>query len=177
MTESRKEPTNTGQTFNDLAREVNAISTAHGFWPQDKDDALAALEKLMWVREHDKELETIKRYIMAQEVRNMGEMLMLSVSELAEGLEADREGQPAFWWRHEEACYQANSRLPLDRREAIPFCVCVGMQKPEGLAVELVDAIIRELDTLFSLDVDIDAILWYKMEYNRQRAHKHGKAY
>jgi hypothetical protein len=53
--------------------------------------------------------------------------------------------------------------------------------KPEGWAVELVDALIRILDTLHGGDldhpVDIDHILELKMKYNESRPYKHGKSY
>lgn len=54
--------------------------------------------------------------------RNMGEMLMLTISELAEALEAHRNGDPALY-------LEENG-------------------KPEGTVVELADVVIRCLDTL-----------------------------
>lgn len=73
--------------------------------------------------------------------RDLGEMLMLAVSELAEALEEHRAGRPAVWHK------------PV---HASPDCVCSPL-KPEGAAVELADCIIRCLDTLHSLDgVDVD---------------------
>ena len=47
----------------------------------------------------------------------------------------------------------------------------------EGVAVELADCLIRILDTMHSLDVDIDGVVARKMAYNASRPHKHGKAY
>ena len=82
--------------------------------------------------------------------RNLGEMLMLAVSELSEALEEHRNGAPAHY---------------------------VLGTKPEGVAVEIADCIIRCLDTMHSLDVDIDAIVAEKMAYNATRPRKHGKAY
>ena len=49
--------------------------------------------------------------------------------------------------------------------------------KPEGVAVELADCLIRILDTMHSRDVDIDGVVARKMAYNAGRPHKHGKAY
>ena len=83
--------------------------------------------------------------------RNFGEMLMLVTSELAEALEEHREGRPNVY---------------------------TGVKaKPEGVAVELADALIRILDTMHSLGVDIDAVVADKMAYNATRPFKHGKAY
>lgn len=56
--------------------------------------------------------------------RNYGEMLMLIVSELAEALEAHRDGQDPVYYEIEGG-------------------------KPEGAAIELADAVIRCLDTLY----------------------------
>jgi hypothetical protein len=46
--------------------------------------------------------------------------------------------------------------------------------KPEGVSVELVDAMIRILDILYSEDVDIDKVMRLKMDYNKTRPYRHG---
>ena len=86
------------------------------------------------------------------EQRNFGEMLMLATSELSEALEEHRDGNPNVYY------------------DALTG-------KPEGAAVELADCIIRVLDTMHSLGVDIDDVVAEKMAYNATRPHKHGKAY
>jgi NTP pyrophosphatase (non-canonical NTP hydrolase) len=86
------------------------------------------------------------------EGRNFGEMLMLATSELAEALEEHRDGKPPVY--HDTAT-----------------------GKPEGTAVELADCVIRCLDTLHSLGVDIDAVVAEKMAYNASRPYKHGRGY
>lgn len=55
--------------------------------------------------------------------------------------------------------------------------MCTCEPKPEGVAVELADCIIRCLDTMHSLGVDIDAVVEQKMAYNNSRPYKHGKSY
>ncbi len=51
------------------------------------------------------------------------------------------------------------------------------MRKPEGIASEFADVIIRVLDTMQSLGVDIDAVVAQKMAYNESLPYKHNKAY
>lgn len=46
--------------------------------------------------------------------------------------------------------------------------------KPEGFAVELADCLIRILDTMERLDVDVDECVKIKMTYNATRPHRHG---
>lgn len=49
-----------------------------------------------------------------------------------------------------------------------------GNCKPEGIAVELCDAIMRILDFLAFVGVDVESILVAKHEYNKARAYRHG---
>lgn len=47
--------------------------------------------------------------------------------------------------------------------------------KPEGVPVELADAIIRILDLCGRYEIDIDKVIEMKMAYNSTRPYKHGK--
>lgn len=110
--------------------------------------------------------------------RNLGEMLMLAVSELAEALEEHRAGNPAEYVPfHQQGCPASSDGLPDFRTEHERNALCSGTCKPEGVAVELADCIIRCLDIMHSLGVDIDGVVARKMAYNASRPHKHGKAY
>ncbi|MDO5535406.1 MAG: hypothetical protein Q4F65_12240 [Propionibacteriaceae bacterium] len=113
--------------------------------------------------------------------RNMGEMLMLAVSELSEALEEHRDGKPnEYVPYHAPGCAVSDWRLygstDPDHPDPQPECVRDDC-KPEGVAVEVADCIIRCLDILHSLGVDIDEVVARKMAYNATRPHKHGKAY
>lgn len=108
--------------------------------------------------------------------RNFAEMLMLVTSELAEALEEHRAGRPPVWYRHRQPCAVQSDGLPIPADELGP-CSGAPVCKPEGVAVELADALIRILDTMHSLGVDIDAVVADKMAYNATRPFKHGKAY
>jgi hypothetical protein len=46
--------------------------------------------------------------------------------------------------------------------------------KPDGFAIEIIDAIIRELHLLAELGVDIDKLMAIKMAYNDGRPYRHG---
>lgn len=82
--------------------------------------------------------------------RPLTETTMLIVTELAEAVEEERAGNPEI--------YEIDG-------------------KPEGVDVELVDALIRLLDLLGARGTDVDAVLAKKLAFNAARHHKHGKAY
>jgi NTP pyrophosphatase (non-canonical NTP hydrolase) len=78
--------------------------------------------------------------------RSIGEVLMLAVTELAEAMEAHRDGNP--------------SSEKID-----------GFTKVEE---ELVDTIIRILDLAGRMGFDIEGALRAKMAYNETRPYRHG---
>ena len=49
--------------------------------------------------------------------------------------------------------------------------------KPEGVDIELIDALIRLLDLLGSRGVDVDELLKQKLAYNKTRGFRHNKSY
>jgi len=80
--------------------------------------------------------------------RNVGEMLMLVTSELAEALEFHRKGK-----------------------------FVEGDQWKDTFEEEIADAFIRLFDLCGGLDIDIAKMIQLKLEYNKQRPYKHGKKY
>lgn len=110
--------------------------------------------------------------------RNFGEMLALIHSEVSEALEEHRSGNPNVWYLHDKSCRLVEENPAINMFKSTwnePTCSCI--PKPEGTAVELADALIRILDTMHSLDVDIDKVVSHKMQYNDSRPYKHGRAY
>ena len=79
--------------------------------------------------------------------REIPEIIALCHSELSEALEEYRNGKPFY--------YEKDG-------------------KPEGVAVEMIDCIIRILDWAGHEDLDVDDILQWKMEYNKNRPYRHG---
>lgn len=79
--------------------------------------------------------------------RGLAEIIALCHSELSESLEAYRNGEELVWDNN---------------------------GKPDGIAVELIDCVIRIFDYLAKEKVDIEQIMRIKHEYNKTRPYKHG---
>lgn len=61
-----------------------------------------------------------------------------------------------------------------DRVAAAPMMDC---QKPEGVAIELADALIRIADLCGQMEIDLESAIALKMECNEGRPFKHGKLF
>jgi predicted HAD superfamily Cof-like phosphohydrolase len=82
--------------------------------------------------------------------RKFAEIAALIHTEISEAVEADRIKAPLVYYKY---------------------------GKPEGVAVELVDCVIRIFDYLAHEGVDIEEVIAQKHAYNLTREYKHGKAY
>ena len=81
-------------------------------------------------------------------------------AELSEALEEYRSGNPNFY-------YISNGFKSEDIDE-------IGEEKPEGVAVEMLDCVIRILDWCGQNGIDVDRLVELKNEYNKTRPYKHG---
>lgn len=131
--------------INELAKEIHQVAIAHGWW---------------------------------DEPRSFGEVIALCHSELSEALEEYRNGKPMLNCAEDEGnwcnggvedgnmsceeCYRARAKSG-----KVPH-------KPEGVAVEMIDCIIRILDWCGKENIDVERLLEIKNEFNKTRPYKHG---
>lgn len=115
------------------------------------------------------------------EGRNFGEQIALIHSELSEALEEHRSNRPDVYVPYHSDMCPATPPEDVNGTGA-PGVACFNPAcKPEGAAVELVDVIIRALDTLATLNIPggstVDDLINWKHLYNVRRPHKHGRSY
>lgn len=95
--------------------------------------------------------------------RPFPEIVALCHSELSEALEEYRIGRPMAYidpgFPHE---YVVDPKTWPDN------------DKPEGIAVEMIDCIIRILDWMGHEGIDVDTLMEKKVKYNEGREHRHG---
>lgn len=131
--------------LNEFANEVHGTALVHGWW----DD---------WP--------------------NFPEIVALIHSELSEALEEYRKGRAMIWYACEEDQDCPLICNPQDEHD----CLNYGREKeckyrnpkPEGLPIELADAILRILDYCACAGIDIEEALTLKNAYNQSRPYRHG---
>ncbi len=109
------------------------------------------------------------------EQRSFGEIVALCHSELSEALEEYRSGQPNVY----AVCGEDHTPcggIECDHWEAFNGSCKQGVliDKPEGIAVEMADCIIRILDWCGKEGIDMDRMISLKHEYNKSRPYRHG---
>ena len=98
--------------------------------------------------------------------REIGTLLMLVVSELAEALEADRKNMHSDFDTFDKM-----------NRNEVQFNQAFYANIKDSFEDEIADTFIRLFDLVGFLGIDIDRQIELKMKYNESRPHKHGKAY
>lgn len=153
----------------ELAERAHKNSVEHGFWPDEHEEkeALQAITGMIdeMSPTFDRPagtthaLTVLGEFIKAKGGRNFGEMIALIHSEASEALEEHRADDKAFYM--------------------VPQAY--GPDKPEGTLVELIDVIIRCLDTAGDIaertGIKVDDVMEAKMTFNESRPHKHGKKF
>lgn len=95
-------------------------------------------------------------------VKEIPELLMLIVTEVAEGMEEYRNKKPPLYY-----CGDVPDVFYL-------FETIDPERKPEGLAAELADVIIRICNMSASLNLPLEKALAAKLAYNKTRPYRHG---
>ncbi len=102
--------------------------------------------------------------------RNIGEILMLIVTEISEAMEADRRDRYSLVdseYADEFLRTEDDDEFVFDFKNAVK----------DTFQDELADACIRIFDLAFARGIDLEWHIKAKMRYNKSREHTHGKKY
>lgn len=110
------------------------------------------------------------------EPRSFGDVVALCHSELSEALEEYRNGKPMLYCAEcgDFRCNGRNGEMSCEECYAIRAEAAKVPHKPEGVAVEMIDCVIRILDWCGKEGIDVEKILKIKHEYNKTRPYRHG---
>jgi NTP pyrophosphatase (non-canonical NTP hydrolase) len=104
--------------------------------------------------------------------RNVGEALMLIVGEVSEAMEAHQTGRFANWELYNSVYADEHPMTEADWTKQ-----CFERHIKNTLEDELADAVIRIMDLCGYLNIDLEAHILAKMQYNSTREKLHGKLY
>ncbi len=102
--------------------------------------------------------------------RNMAEQIALMHSELSEALEEWR----AHGLREDAFLYTEQLRSVDHGEQPVETFLFLTGDKPEGIAAELADVLIRIADTCGRYGIPLESALLAKLRYNKTRPHRHG---
>lgn len=106
--------------------------------------------------------------------KNVGELLMLCVSELSEALEAHRKSKHANLEVYEN-CIKSDDILEEDKEIYIQQEFIRNIK--DTFEDEIADTVIRLFDLSEGLGIDLEKHIRLKLDYNKTRPYKHNKAY
>jgi NTP pyrophosphatase (non-canonical NTP hydrolase) len=133
-----------------------------------KEAHRTAIDKGFWeVKKCNYDLPTLKGYALVE--RNTSELLMLVVTELAEACEALRKDfrqTDTITREYGEGLYED---IKVEKKDWV--------WKKDTFEDEIADAFIRLADLCGAMDIDIEWQIRKKMDYNKTRERKHGKAF
>lgn len=141
---------------------------------QRKFEALMAVQKEIF--------ETAEQSGWHERDRELPEALALIHSEVSEALEAYRDGmeeiQNIYRYRTADVDVDPEYGAPEHVFNSLPILEDLEgnpiLGKPEGVASELADVIIRVLDYSEQKGIDTIRVMLQKMEYNKTRGYRHG---
>ena len=112
--------------------------------------------------------------------RPLPEVIALVHSEVSEAMEAYRDGMAPEETKYRykgkelpEGYYEPTDFLSIHEQLTLPDGE-IKMGKPEGIASEFADVIIRILDASEEFKIPTLEIMLQKMEFNKTRGHRHG---
>lgn len=105
-----------------------------------------------------------------EDPKMFSEKMLLVVSEVSEALEEYRNGRVV------DFLYFMN-KLGFEHQDEARFREAPTLNKPEGIPVELADAVIRIFDFAEANGIDLEKAIELKLEYNRSRPYKHGRKF
>lgn len=127
----------------------------------------------------DKAHSTAKEKGFWETERNVSEMLMLIVSELAEAQEALRKNH----YSEKQISKQLHSDIHLDITDeefvfqGIAWKKAFETHVKSSFEDEIADVAIRLFDLCGGLGIDLEKHIELKMKYNSMRGYKHGKSF
>lgn len=106
-----------------------------------------------------------------KDTKNVGELLMLVVSELSEALEAHRKHKFANinGFEMEKGYHVHGDKLNFEQSFQLHI--------KDTFEDEIADAVIRLFDIASGLDFDLEFFIRHKLDYNKTRPYKHNKKY
>jgi hypothetical protein len=107
--------------------------------------------------------------------RGFAEVIALIHSEASEALEGWRDGYATGYTYFTDGGVHKDHHVPEDASMGLVWVTEYGW-KPEGVPSEFADIIIRVLDACGAYGIDIDEAVRLKMEFNRTRPFKNGRA-
>lgn len=160
----------------DYAEEINATAHEKGWWdlPQCAHEQDQVLGDYLWCMDCGsiKGLTSGTNRVwqapdLAKE-RNIGEVLMLIVTEVAEAYEEVRNHVPL------DSIYFHDEHGLVLKSTPDQWVTAPPTWKPEGPAVEMADVVIRILDYCREKGVPLEAAMDLKVAYNHTRPYRHG---
>lgn len=103
--------------------------------------------------------------------RNVGELIALLHSEVTEAFEAHRNNEPALWYEYDSPVGKTDPTSEFAQQAVVAGEI---LGKPQGIASELADVIIRILDMAQELDIPLITAVIDKHRYNQTRPYRHG---